>query len=53
MDELEKAIKEILGDDRVFPSRMISIKIFIDKCSLSDFEKLKDLDYDLNNQTDE
>ena len=52
MDELDHKIIEILGKDR-FSGEMPfivreSIKEFISKCSISDFEKLKDMEYDLS-----
>jgi hypothetical protein len=48
MTELNQFIIKILDKSRVWPSEMNAIKEFISKCSLTDFEKLKDLDYDEN-----
>lgn len=45
MNDLEQKIKEIISRDRIWPSEMISVKEFIRKCSMQDFEKLKKLDH--------
>lgn len=56
----EAKVKEIMGmtmEHKVYLRTGLSyIKTFISTCSLSDFEKLKDMDYDLstdNKETDE
>lgn len=46
MTALTQYIIKILDKDRVWPSEINAIKEFISKCSITDFEKLKDLDYD-------
>ncbi len=43
MDEI---IIEILNQYYLTKNDLESIKIFIQKCSISDFEKLKDLDWE-------
>lgn len=48
MNELEKKIIEVYGKPTGYQFEVI--KEFISKCSLSDFEKLKDLDYDINSE---
>ena len=57
MNELEQKIIEIFKDDTVkmYPTiigflDLQLIKTFISKCSLTDFEKLKDMEYDLTTQ---
>ena len=59
MNELEKKIIEIFKDDTVkmYPTiigflDLQLIKTFISKCSLSDFEKLKDMEWELSQKTD-
>lgn len=52
MEELEYKIYDIIDplDDRfeLTYDELYAIKDFISKCSISDFEKLKELDYDLS-----
>lgn len=43
---LRDSIKELLGRERMWDAEYFSIKEFIDKCSLSKFEELKDINYD-------
>ena len=46
MDELEQKIIEIYGKPTGYQFTVIAE--FISKCSLSDFEKLKDLEYEMD-----
>lgn len=49
MNELEQYIRDICGDDiNLTTLSLFFIKDFIAKCSISDFEKLKDMEYDLS-----
>ncbi len=49
MNELEQKINDLFKDRYYLSiSDFELIKLFISKCSLSDFEKLKDLEYDLS-----
>lgn len=48
MNNLEQKIYNIIGDPNIMESQISSIVEFIDKCSLSEFETLKNLDYDLS-----
>jgi hypothetical protein len=50
MNELEQKIKEIIDRARIWPRELVTIKEFISKCSLSDFEQLKDMEYDVTTQ---
>lgn len=52
MEELEQKIKEIIGRPRIWPRELVTIKEFISKCSLSDFERMKDMEYDVSNDDD-
>jgi|GEM_PF-5949327 len=45
-DTINQKIKEIINRSRIWPREYITIKEFISKCSLTDFEILKDLEYD-------
>ncbi len=46
MMNLRDSIQELLGRERMWDAEYFSIKEFIDKCSLSKFEELKDINYD-------
>lgn len=46
MKNLRDSIQELLGRERMWDAEYLSIKEFIDKCSLSKFEELKDINYD-------
>jgi hypothetical protein len=47
MDELEQKIMEIMDDPNMCDNDVATIEDFISKCSLSDFERLKDMEYDV------
>lgn len=53
MEKLEQKIKEIIGRSRIWPREMVTIKEFISKCSLTDFEQMKDMDWDDECDNDE
>lgn len=46
MNELERKIVEMIGTS--WTSDIKAVSLFISRCSLSEFEKLKDLEYELN-----
>jgi len=52
MDKLEYKIYQVIDpmDDRfeLTDDELDAIKLFISNCSIADFEKLKELDYDLS-----
>lgn len=50
-NELEKKIMQITSNDD--DNDILLIKLFIAQCSLSNFEKLKDLEYDQNQKDNE
>jgi hypothetical protein len=47
MDELEQKIMDIMSDPNMDKNNLSIIKEFIDKCSLSDFEILKDIRWEI------
>jgi hypothetical protein len=51
MNELEQKIIEVFG--RPTGYQFVVIKEFISKCSLSDFEKLKDMEWDISHNNQE
>ena len=57
MEELEYKIYDVIDplDDRIelTSDELDAIKDFISKCSISDFEKLKEMDYDLSTTKNE
>ena len=53
MNELEQKISNLLCNLNVTNDRMFFIKTFISKCSLSEFDVLKDLEYDLTQKDNE
>lgn len=51
MNELERKILKMLSDKTVVsPCDIEAILLFISTCSLSEFEKLKELEYDINSE---
>lgn len=48
MDELDIKIVDIFIKTEIGETEIDTVRYFISKCSISDFEKLKDLDYDLS-----
>jgi hypothetical protein len=52
MDDLDKKLKEILGDFYYPKIEGYIIKNFISICSLKQFEELKELDWELSQKTD-
>ncbi len=50
--EIDK-ILDLSTDEVLFVEEAETIMRFIDKCSLSDFERLKDMNYDLTNNTND
>ena len=48
MEEFEQKIKDIINDPNIMESQISAITEFISKCSLLQFENLKDLEYDLS-----
>ena len=51
MNELKRRISEIMINDDDYIN--LIVKTFISKCSLTDFEILKDMEYDLNQKDNE
>ena len=51
MDEIDFAIIEIMGIDFCRPSDFVAIKSFISQTTISQFEKLKDLDWEESQKT--
>ncbi len=46
MDELDKMIVNIVNDPNILETHISFIRSFITNCSLSQFEKLKEMDWD-------
>ncbi len=55
MEEYENKIFDIVDDMAfgILKIEMDAIKIFISNCSIADFEKLKEMDYDLSTAKNE